>query len=121
MFSERKKRKMKKIRQRRIRKSYGYVIGMKISDCLCVNFPKDIYGDVVIVDQTCIGGDLYFLVSFKSSEVKKFFILKVVGISKYSFVSTKNLIKHKRHFQNPVHWQEKSDIFISNEGFLSVE
>ena len=112
---------MRKIRQRRIKKSYGYVIGMKISDYLCVNFPKDICGDVVIIDQTCIGGELYFLVSYKAAEVNKFFILKVVEVSKYSCVSTKNLIKHKRHFQNPKKWKEKSNIYINDQGVLSVE
>lgn len=120
-FSERKKKKMKKIRQRRIRKSYGYVIGMTIPYYLCINFPKDTHVYVIIKDQTTINGDLYFLVLHKTKEVKEYFILKAVEHSQYVCVSTKNLIKYKRHFQNPVHWQEKSDIFISNEGILSVE
>lgn len=120
-FSQKKKRKMKKIRQRRIRKSYGYVIGMSIRHYLCVNLPEDIYGYLRIIDQTTINGDLYFLVSYNTEEAEKFFILKAVEHSQYICVLAKNLIKYKRHFQNPVHWQEKSDVYISEYGVVSVE
>ena len=116
-FRERKKKKMKKIRQRRIRKNYGYVIGMTIPCYSCLNNPDITYGFVEIIDQTSINGDLYFLVVSKKNKV---FIYKVVDISKYSRVSIKKLIKYKKHFENPGQWKEKSDVYIGNNGNLKV-
>ena len=120
-FSDRKKRKMKKIRQRRIRKSYGYVIGMGIPPYACTNNPEITWEYVKIIDKTCINGELYFLVSCKFRNVCKNFIYKVVDVSKYSLVSAKKLIKYKRHFENPVHWEEGSIVQITDDGVLSVK
>lgn len=119
-FSERKKKKMKKIRQRRIKKMYGHVIGMKIPYYSCSNNPDITWEYVRIIDQTYINDELYFLVSYQDKDVCKVFIYKVVDVSQYSCLSAKKLIKYKRHFESPGQWQENTTIHIK-DGVLSVE
>lgn len=115
-FSKRKKRKIKKNRQRRVRKTYGYVRGLTISKYSCIDIP-DKYGYVKVIDKTYINGELYFLVISKS---EKFFIYKVFDIAKYSYVSTKKLIKYKKHFENSGQWHYNSVVNIDDTGIIDV-
>ena len=115
-FRESKKKKMKKIRQRRIRKKYGYVIGMKISYYLCPNNPNN-FEHAKVIDKTCINGDIYLLVV---SDYNELFIYKVVDICKYAYVSRKKLKKYKNHFENPNQWIKKTIIHITDKGCLDI-
>ena len=97
------------------------MVGVEIPHYLCSNNPEVTHGYVKIIDKTFINGELYFLVEYRIRNEFKCFVYKVVDISKYSCVSAKKIIKYKRHFENPVHWEEGSIVHISDDGNLNVE
>ena len=115
-FSKSKKKKMKKIRQQRIKKSYGYVVGLTISHESCLNDPNT-FENAKVIDKTTLDGDLYFLIK---TDFYQLFIYKVVDISKYAFVSRKKVKKSKDYFENPKSWKYNTDISIEKNGRLRV-
>ena len=120
-FSEKKKAKMKKTRQRRVNRECGNMIGCAITD-----YDEPIYKEVI--DQARLGGTQYLLVecsennlAFICAEDISYFIYKVVRFGEYVELSPKRVLEKKDAFSNGGFWKNKHKVHISDDGNVDVE
>jgi len=108
-FSKRKKAKMRKQRQRRIKRCCGNMIGFHI----------DFEHWSEVKDQATINGIVYLLVEVENNG---YAIYKIVKVGNYVRLSPKRVLENQESFSNPKYWQDKSKIQITDEGIIkSVE
>lgn len=109
-FSERRKAKMRKYRQRRVNRCCSHMIGCHIYD------DNQTYE---IIDQAKIKGVIYLLVE---AEDNSYAIYKIVSVHQEVKLSPKKVLQNKKEFSNHVYWQEHSKIHINEDGKIeSVE
>lgn len=102
-FSQKKKRKMRKIRQRRINRFCKYMIGRTI----------DYENDYTVKDQAKIGNTQYLLVEIEN---KRFAIYKIVEVCEYVRLSEKKILQIRSSLSNYLIWDCWSSILISDDG-----
>ena len=108
-FSQAKKAKMKKIRQKRIRKNCKDMIGSKV----------DYEHGYKVVDQANVAGTTYLLVCVG---LEQYAIYKIVDICRYVRISPKKVAEISKKLSNHAIWKEHSTIEIDDEGnLLSVK
>lgn len=120
-FSEKKKAKMRKTRQRRVNRECGNMIGCAIS-----NYDEPIYK--VVIDQAKLDGTQYLLVECSkkdkvvlSAEDLRFAIYKIVRLGEYVELSPKRVLEKKGAFSNGGFWRGKHKVYISDDGKVDVE
>ena len=109
-FNKRKKTKMKKIRQRRIRRCYGDMTGYHI-------FFENLDDKCKVIDQIQIKGDIYFLTEIDENQ---YAIYKIVKIGEYVKLSNKKILSNRQLLCNPDRWNNHSEIEISRDGEIEV-
>lgn len=102
-FSQKKKAKMRKIRQRKINRTCGNIIGCTV----------DFEHGYVVKDQAKINNTQYLLVPIEN---KQYAIYKIVKPFNYVRLSQKKVLQNKKAFSNPAYWLDNSAINISPEG-----
>lgn len=120
-FSEKKKAKMRKTRQRRVNRECGNMIGCCISD-----YDEPIYKEVI--DQAKLGGEQYLLVECSKddemvsfAEDLEFAIYKIIRFDEYVALSPKRVLEKKNAFSNGGFWRNKHKVHISDDGKVDVE
>jgi len=120
-FSEKKKAKMRKTRQRRVNRECGNMMGCAIS-----NSDEPIYKEVI--DQAKLDGIQYLLVECSKKnkivlfpEDIRFTIYKIVRFDEYVELSPKRVLEKKDAFSNGGFWRDKHKVHISDEGKVDVE
>lgn len=101
-FSKKKKAKMRKINQRRIKRVHKYMIGVYI----------DYEPERKVIDQATINDTFYLLVE----EEDKYAIYKIVKICEYVELSPKRVLQNQKDFSNHMNWRKHSVIQINEEG-----
>ena len=101
-FSNKKKRKMRKIRYKRNLKTYGSSIGRYYT-----------LDGFTILDTILYKGQMYFLGSDGDENYK---IIKVVSVHEHVPLSDKKVLKKKNVFGNPDRWNLKTKLIIDNTG-----
>lgn len=104
-FSQKRKRKMRKIRQRKTNIICKDMIGCTI----------DYKNDYTVKDQAKIGGTQYLLVEIEN---KQFAIYKIVKVCEYVRLSEKKILQIKKSLSNYLNWKCWSSILISDDGKL---
>lgn len=104
-FSQKKKAKMRKIRQKRIHRECKDMIGYQIYIDL-----KDWYD---VEDQTEINGVMYLLTKDSNGD---YAICKIVKVNGYVKLPTKRVLQNKEAFSNPKNWRDHAIIEIDDEG-----
>lgn len=104
-FSQKRKRKMCKMRQRRINRICKEMIGCTI------NYENG----YTVKDQAKIGNTQYLLVEIEN---KQFAIYKIVKVHEYVRLSEKKILQMKNSLSNYLNWKHWSSILISNDGKL---
>ena len=115
-FSEKKKAKMRKTRQRRVNRECGNMIGCCISD-----YDEPIYKEVI--DQAKLGGEQYLLVECSRddetvllAEDLEFAIYKIIRFDEYVELSPKRVLEKRNAFSNGGFWRKKHKVHISDDG-----
>ena len=100
-FSEKKKAKMRKQRQKRIKYVCGYMYGFKVDD------------GYEVIDQAKIKDQMYLLTK-KSNNI--YAIYKIVDVCDYVKLSPKRILQNKTAFSNHDYWKRHSTIEITADG-----
>ena len=103
-FSPRKKAKMRKQNQRRIKRCCGNMIGGRI------DFE---HGGYEVKDQAEIKGTMYLLIQVEDGN---YAIYKIVKAFQYIRLSQKKVLENKKALSNHEYWKEHSTIEITEEG-----
>ena len=101
-FSQQKKSKMRKIRQRRIQKAYGYMVGYRID------------GGFHVIDKAQIYGDTYLLANDGNESA----VFKISDIDNIVKLSAKRLRKLSKYLSNRDNWNHHSYVPINSDGEL---
>jgi len=104
-FSEKKKAKIRKRNQKRIKRCCGNMIGCSIyvEDDSCYE----------VIDQTKIKDIIYLLTLSENGEYS---IFKIVKVFCYVRLSAKKILQNYQKFSNPDNWIDKSILVIDNNG-----
>lgn len=102
-FSQKKKRKMLKMRQRRINQICKDMIGCTI----------DYENGYEVIDQAKINETQYLLTEIEN---KQFAIYKIVKVGKYVKLSEKKILQIRDALSNYLNWRNWSSILISDDG-----
>lgn len=105
-FSQKKKAKMRKIRQRRINRCCSNMIGCHIF------FENE---DGYVLDQAKINDIMYLLVKTPGG---KYAICKIVKVYQYVKLSPKRVLQNKKNFSNYQYWENHSTIEINEDGVI---
>lgn len=105
-FSKRKKAKIRKNNQRRIKRVHGDMIGY------CVDYRKNYR----VKDQAIIKNTMYLLVKEDSS----YAIYKIPKVCEYVKLSPKRILQNKQDFSKHMNWREHSVIQINEEGIIET-
>lgn len=101
-FSERKKAKIRKINQRRVKRVHKYMIGR------CIGYePRR-----EVIDQSTINDVMYLLVE----EDGKYAIYKIAKVFEYVGLSPKRILQNQKYFSDHMNWRAHSVIQINEEG-----
>ena len=103
-FSPRKKAKIRKMNQKKIKRYCKNMIGHHIYD-----------GDhcYEVMDQAKINDVIYLLVQVEENE---YAIYKIVKVFEYVRLSNKKILEKQKKFSNHVYWEEHSTIQINADG-----
>lgn len=107
-FSERKKKKIRKQNERRIKKCCKHMIGM------CIDFESR----TVVVDQAKIDNTYYLLTIDNEG---RFAIYKIIKVREYVKISNKRILEKQSKFSNKQLWKDESQIRIADNGELDVD
>lgn len=105
-FSQKKKAKMRKIRQRRINRCCSNMVG-------CHVYYES--GEGYVIDQAKIGGIMYLLIETRDN---KYAICKIVKAYQYVRLSSKRVLQNKKTFSNYQYWENHSTIEINEDGVI---
>ena len=101
-FSNKKKAKIRKINQRRVKRVHKCMVG------LCIGYePKR-----EVIDQTTIKDTIYLLVE----ENNAYEIYKIPKVFEYVKLSAKRILQKQEDFSNHMNWRWHSVIQINSEG-----
>lgn len=104
-FSQKRKAKMRKTRQKRIHRECKDMIGCRIY----IDF-KNRYD---VEDQTEINGVIYLLTKDSNGD---YAICKIVKVGEYVKLSLKRVLQNKEAFSNPQNWRDHAIIKIDEDG-----
>lgn len=101
-FSKKKKAKIRKNNQRRVKRVHGDMIGY------CVDYTKNYR----VKDQALIKNTMYLLVE----EGSEYAIYKIPKVCEYVKLSPKRILQNKQDFSKHMNWRGNSVIQINEEG-----
>ena len=101
-FSKRKKAKIRKNNQRRVKRVHGDMIGY------CIDYRKNYR----VKDQAIIKNTMYLLVKEDSS----YAIYKIPKVCEYVKLSPKRILQNQKDFSKHMNWRENSVIQINEQG-----
>ena len=105
-FSKRKKAKIRKNNQRRVKRVHGDMIGC------CVDYIKKYR----VKDQAIIKNTMYLLVKEESS----YEIYKIPKVHEYVKLSPKRILQNQKDFSKHMNWRNHSVIQINEEGKIET-
>ncbi len=111
-FSQRKKAKIRKYRQRRINSACKDIVGSSIY------YLEERYE---VIDKTNINGVIYLLVQNYNRNKRDnddYYIFKAVEVFDYVKLSSKRILQNKKAFSNHQNWSEHSTIEITDDGII---